>query len=328
MTIWVTGCAGFIGQAVSLALLAQGHAVLGLDNLTPYYDVKLKQQRLAQLANKADFRFEALDIAKLTQLQGANLPKPEAVIHLAAQAGVRYSLEAPLSYIEANVAGQTALLEYLRLSAADVPFIYASSSSVYGRNAKTPFAETDAVEMPASLYAASKRSAELIAETYAHLYRLPCVGLRFFTVYGPWGRPDMAYWSFTEKLLGGQPITLFNNGQMQRDFTYIDDIVSGILAALKLAPAILATLPTPHRLYNLGNDHPEKLTDFVAHLAKACGVEPVLQFAPMQKGDVVRTAADINRARAELNFTPTTRIETGLGQFVDWFRSGQYNIQD
>lgn len=321
MTILVTGAAGFIGFHVSQALLAQGRAVLGVDNLNDYYDPALKQARLAQLKTLPGFRFERLEIADTAAVASlvAAASGISHIIHLAAQAGVRYSLQNPQAYIAANIQGQINLLEAARHLPELKHFVYASSSSVYGRAEKSPFSVQDRTDTPLSLYAATKKADELFHYTYAHLYRVPATGLRFFTVYGPWGRPDMAAFLFTKAILAGEPIRLFNRGDMRRDFTFIDDIVAGVLAALDRPPQDDGTAP-PHRVYNLGNNHPEKLTDFVALLEAALGRKALLDLQPMQPGDVYETAADITESRRDLGFEPVTPLAVGLPKFVRWYR--------
>jgi UDP-glucuronate 4-epimerase len=316
--ILVTGAAGFIGYHVTQALLAEGEQVFGIDNLNSYYDPALKRARLERLLQHNSFRFRQLDISDPDAVLALakELPDITAIVHLAAQAGVRYSLENPFAYVQSNVMGQVAMLELARRTGALKNFVYASSSSVYGGNTKVPFDVTDDVEMPQSLYAATKRSDELIAYTYAHLYGFPCTGLRFFTVYGPWGRPDMAYYSFTRAIMEGRPIKIFNYGEMWRDFTYIDDIVQGTVRALRRP----ATGKPPHAVYNLGNCRPQKLTDFVAVLEQNIGLKAELVLMPMQAGDVTHTFADIEASRRDLGFEPVTPIETGLKHFVGWYR--------
>ena len=316
--ILVTGAAGFIGSAVSEALLARGETVLGVDNLNDYYDVALKDARLARLADKPDFSFRKLDIADHDAMLALALEFPaiDRIVHLAAQAGVRYSLVNPYAYVQSNVMGQVVMLELARALPALKHFVYASSSSVYGANEKTPFAVGDAVDRPSSLYAATKRTDELFGYAYAHLYGIPSTGLRFFTVYGPWGRPDMAPMLFARAILAGEPIKVFNHGDMQRDFTYIDDIVNGVVRALDRPP----TATPPHALYNLGNHKPEKLTDFIAELEKALGRKAVMDMQPMQPGDVPTTYADIAASKHELGFNPRTPISEGIPRFIEWFR--------
>ena len=318
MIFLVTGSAGFIGFHVAQYLLDRGERVVGIDNLNPYYDVALKRARLARLEGRRGFTFQPVDVADvagMTALAEAN-PNIETIIHLAAQAGVRYSLTQPLAYVEANVKGQVVLLETARKLSQLKSVVYASSSSVYGNNTKQPFSIEDRADHPVSLYAATKRAGELITESYCRLYDLPCTGLRFFTVYGPWGRPDMAAYLFTDAILAGRPIQVFNNGQMARDFTYIDDIVPAIVAATEAAP----TQPGEHRLYNLGNNRPEALLDFIAILETALGRTAIKQMMPMQPGDVPTTYADIGPARRELGFEPKTPIAVGVPRFVAWYR--------
>ena len=319
-TILVTGAAGFIGAAVCTALLARGDMVVGVDNLSDYYDTRLKDARLAQLAAHKNFSFRKIDIADKDAMLALADNDIAGIVHLAAQPGVRYSLENPFAYVTANVMGQAVMLELARAlqSKGDTfrHFVYASSSSVYGANKKTPFAVGDAVDHPNSLYAATKRADELFAHTYAHLYGIACTGLRFFTVYGPWGRPDMAPILFATAIAKDQPIKVFNHGEMWRDFTYIDDIVAGVLRALD-RPASNAP---PHALYNLGNNKSEKLTDFIAEIEKALGKKAQKVMAPMQPGDVPATYADIAASTRDLGFAPTTPISVGIPKFVAWFR--------
>jgi UDP-glucuronate 4-epimerase len=314
--ILVTGAAGFIGAAVCRALLARGDTVIGIDNLSDHYDVRLKEARLASLAAQKTFTFHKADIADKEAMLALAAYDMTGVVHLAAQPGVRYSLENPYAYVTANVMGQVVMLELVRALPALKHFVYASSSSVYGANKKTPFAVGDPVDRPNSLYAATKRADELFAHTYAHLYGLPCTGLRFFTVYGPWGRPDMAPILFAKAIAAGEPIKVFNHGEMWRDFTYIDDIVDGILRTLD-RPASGAP---PHALYNLGNHKSEKLTDFIAEIEKALGKKAQMIMAPMQPGDVPATYADIKASTRDLGFEPTTPISAGIPKFVAWFQ--------
>ncbi|HXZ02465.1 MAG TPA: NAD-dependent epimerase/dehydratase family protein [Stellaceae bacterium] len=321
MSVLVTGAAGFIGFSASKALLERGERVIGVDNLNDYYAVTLKEARLAELARFPEFSFHHLDIAERGAL-GALLAREAAtdrVLHLAAQAGVRYSLVNPHAYVSANIAGQLEVLEACRRLPRLRHLVFASSSSVYGGNTKLPFAIADPVDTPRSLYAATKKADELMGYCYAHLYRLPTTALRFFTVYGPWGRPDMAAWIFTEAILAGRPIRLFNRGDMQRDFTYIDDIVSGVLAALDRPPADDGA--PPYRLYNLGNHRSEKLTRFVALIEAALGRKAAIELAPMEPGDVPATYADISETTRDLGFRPTTPIDDGLPRFVAWYRN-------
>jgi len=322
MTVLVTGAAGFIGYHVSAALLARGERVIGVDNLNPYYSVALKRARLKRLQTHRHFAFHRLDLAATGRI-GALTKRArgvDRVVHLAAQAGVRYSLDHPRAYVASNLVAQLEVMEACRALKGLKHFVYASSSSVYGGNTKLPFAEDDRVEAPQSLYAATKRADELMAYCYAHLYRIPTTGLRFFTVYGPWGRPDMAAWLFVEAIERGKPIKLFNDGRMRRDFTYIDDIVPGVLAALDRPPADGGPDAPPHRTYNLGNNRAEDLGAFVAALEAALGKTAKRQNLPMQKGDVPATYADIAAARRDLGFVPHTTIDDGLRRFVDWYR--------
>jgi Nucleoside-diphosphate-sugar epimerases len=316
MTVLITGAAGFIGFHTAKALLARGESVLGVDNLNDYYDVRLKQARLSQLEALAGFRFLKMDFADKDAMLALAGEDISHIVHLGAQAGVRYSLVNPYTYITSNVMGHVVVLELARQLKNLKGVVYASSSSVYGGNTKLPFAVGDAVETPVSLYAATKRSDELISHTYAHLYGIAQAGLRFFTVYGPWGRPDMAPMLFAKAILAGDPITVFNEGEMWRDFTYIDDIVSGILAAMD-APR---RETPPHKVYNLGNHKSEKLTDFIAVLESALGKKAVQEFAPMQPGDVVSTYADIAASRADLGYDPKTPISEGIPRFAAWYR--------
>ena len=318
MTTLITGAAGFIGAHVAKALLAEGHSVIGFDNLNDYYPSKLKRDRLAALRASGDFAFHQVDVASPEALTEAlDGRKPTKILHLAAQAGVRYSLQNPAAYTEANLEGHFALLELARQLEVE-NMVYASSSSVYGGNTKTPFAETDQTDDPVSFYGATKKSNELMSQSYARLYGFPLTGLRFFTVYGPWGRPDMAYWIFAEKILKGEPIRVFNHGKMSRDFTYIDDIVAGTVAALE-RPCSLLGLEVPHRVYNLGNDRPEPLLDMIRLIEDGLGKTAEKIFEPMQKGDLERTWADIDRARKELDYVPSVDLSDGLKRFTGWF---------
>jgi UDP-glucuronate 4-epimerase len=317
MAVLVTGSAGFIGFHVAAHLLDRGEAVIGADNLNPYYDVALKHARLAQLQGRPGFEFHQLDIADLAVMTGLveSHPEIDRVIHLAAQAGVRYSLVDPLAYVDANVRGQVVLLKAARKLRSLKAFVYASSSSVYGANETQPFSIEDRVDHPVSLYAATKRAGELVAESYRRVHGLSTVGLRFFTVYGPWGRPDMAAYLFTDAILAGRPIQVFNNGHMERDFTYIEDVVAAVAAAAALR------LPAgEHRLYNIGNNRPEELLDFIAVLEQALGRTAVKEMRPMQPGDVLSTYADIEAARRDLGYEPKTPITEGLPRFVAWYR--------
>jgi UDP-glucuronate 4-epimerase len=320
MAILVTGVAGFIGFHIAKTLLERGDRVVGIDNLNDYYDVRLKRARLAELHGCRGFSFAQVDVANRDDVFAlVDLNKElRSIIHLAAQAGVRYSLENPYAYIDANVTGTLVMLDAARRIDNLTAVTYASSSSVYGGNRKQPFSVGDRVDEPVSLYAATKRSCELIAHTYAHLYALPATGLRYFTVYGPWGRPDMAAYLFTRAILAGEPIKVFNEGRMARDFTYIDDIVAGTVAAHDRPPA--ASDEVPHRIYNLGNHRPEKLLDFIAVIERALGRTAIQELLPLQPGDVPETSADIETSRRDLGFEPTTTIEVGLARFVNWYK--------
>jgi len=322
MAVIVTGAAGFIGYHVAEALLARGERVVGVDNLNAYYDPTLKEARLSRLTRSEHFVFHRIDVANtdaMFALMDA-APDVDRVVHLAAQAGVRYSLVDPWAYVDANVRGHLTVMEACRRLPKCRHLVYASSSSVYGANTKLPFAVDDAVDRPISIYAASKRAAELFAETYAHLHGMPMTGLRFFSVYGPWGRPDMAAYLFTKAILAGEPIQVFNAGDMFRDFTYIDDIVAGVLAALDRPPAAAPSSGPPHRIYNLGNHRCEDLNRFIELLEQACGRQAIREPRAMQPGDVCATYADIESAEADLGFAPATPIDVGLRRFVAWYR--------
>lgn len=322
MTIVVTGVAGFIGMHVAEALLARGESVLGIDSVNDYYSVALKEARLARLADKPGFRLVRADIADRDAIQALTPAVADAtgLIHLAAQAGVRYSLENPYAYIDANVMGHTVMLEAARRMPKLAHVVYASSSSVYGGNTTLPFSVADRVDRPVSLYAATKKAGELIAHCYSHLYGLPATGLRFFTVYGPWGRPDMAAYLFADAIMAGRPIRVFNQGKMQRDFTYIDDIVGGVLGTLD-HPAPPDDGGVRHRVFNLGNHRSESLMDFIGVLEQALGRKAQMVLEPMQPGDVAATFADIEATRAAIGFTPRTPISEGLPRFAHWYKS-------
>ena len=321
MTVLVTGAAGFIGFHLSQALLARGERVIGVDSVNDYYDVALKEGRLALLESQANFSFHRLNIADHEALAAllASHPEIERVAHLAAQAGVRYSLENPFAYVESNVMGHLSVMEACRKLPNLKHLAYASSSSVYGANDKVPFSTADRVDQPVSLYAATKRADELMSSTYGRLYGLPMTGLRFFTVYGTWGRPDMAYFSFTKAILEGRELKVFNHGKMRRDFTHIDDVVAGILAVLERPPVADAAQP-PHKVYNLGNNRAETLMHFLEVLEQACGREAKKVFVEMQPGDVVETYADIAESQKDLGYQPSISIEEGLPRFVAWYR--------
>jgi UDP-glucuronate 4-epimerase len=326
MTILVTGAAGFIGYHVSERLLARGEEVIGIDNVNDYYSVALKRDRLAELHRRHNgFRFLEVDFARNDALQAALAAERfDAIVHLGAQAGVRYSIENPHAYVHSNLVGHLNMLELARHRQTP-HLVYASSSSVYGANKSLPFRVEDRVDWPVSLYAATKRSDELMSETYAHLYRLPQTGLRFFTVYGPWGRPDMAAWLFTDAILAGRPIKVFNNGDMMRDFTYIDDIVAGVVASLDSPPRDDGSEKaggsrSPHALYNIGNNAPEQLGRLIEVIEEACGRPAVKEYREMQPGDVYATYADLEAISRDLGFKPTTSIDRGIAAFVEWFR--------
>jgi UDP-glucuronate 4-epimerase len=324
--ILVTGAAGFIGMHTAKRLLEEGHEVVGLDNLNEYYDVRLKYWRLDQIKPHPNFRFVKMDLADREGM--ANLFKVEQfqrVIHLAAQAGVRYSIEAPFDYVDSNLVGMMTILEGCRHNKVE-HLVYASSSSVYGMNPKIPFATSDNVDHPVSLYAATKKSNELMAHSYSHLYNIPTTGLRFFTVYGPAGRPDMAPWLFTEAILNDKPIKVFNNGKMQRDFTYIDDIVTGVVKISDCIPVgneeIVddpSSSTAPYKILNIGNNQPVELGDFIVSIEKACNKEAEKIYLPMQLGDVVRTFADISQLSEIIGMEPSTPIDVGIKSFVEWF---------
>lgn len=321
MTIVVTGVAGFIGMHVAEALLARGQTVIGIDSLNDYYSVALKEARLARLTGRPGFRFFRADIADRDAIAALDPEMNHAtgLIHLAAQAGVRYSLENPYAYIDANVMGHTVMLEAARRMPRLTHAVYASSSSVYGGNKTMPFSVADRVDRPVSLYAATKKAGELIAHCYSHLYGLPATGLRFFTVYGPWGRPDMAAYLFADAIMAGRPIRVFNQGRMQRDFTYIDDIVGGVLATLDHPPPPDED-GVHHRVFNLGNHRSESLMDFIGVLEGALGRKAEMVLEPMQPGDVPATFADIEATRQAIGFTPRTPITEGLPRFARWYK--------
>jgi UDP-glucuronate 4-epimerase len=318
--VLLTGAAGFVGFHVANRLLDQGIAVTGVDNLNAYYAVKLKEERLRRLQARDGFEFHRIDIAeheKLKALPAAS--SAEVVLHLAAQAGVRYSLENPFAYAQSNLMGHLSILELVRHAPQKPLLVYASSSSVYGANTKAPFSEEDRVDNPVSLYAATKRSDELMSEAYSRLYGMEQIGLRFFTVYGTWGRPDMAYWSFTQNILEGKPIRVFNNGDLQRDFTWIDDITEGVVSVATTRPASGTT--EKHRIYNIGNNKPEKLMRFIEIVEQAAGRKAEKIFEPMQPGDVHATYANVDAIARDYGFAPATSLEQGIPRFVEWYRS-------
>jgi UDP-glucuronate 4-epimerase len=318
MSVLVTGAAGFIGYHVAEALLARGEAVIGMDSINDYYDVRLKEARLARLRRHNAFIFHRVDIADPKAIDAALTDKAaiDRIVHLAAQAGVRYSLTNPFAYAHANILGHLGILELGRQLPRLQHLVYASSSSVYGGNIKLPFAVEDRVDHPVSLYAATKKADELISHSYSHLFAMPQTGLRFFTVYGPWGRPDMALYLFTEAILAGRPITVFNHGDMKRDFTYIDDIVAGVLASLDRPPSG----PAPHRVYNIGNNRSEPLLRLIEVLEHALGKKAIKEFAPMQPGDVKESFADITAIQRDTGFAPTTPIDVGVPRFTAWYK--------
>jgi len=330
MKFLVTGAAGFIGFHVSQRLLAAGHQVVGIDNLNDYYDVSLKQARLDQNTQHPDFIFVKMDLADRQAISSLFAEHAfERVIHLGAQAGVRYSIENPHAYAEANLIGHLNILEGCRHHKIG-HLLYASSSSVYGLNRKMPFSTDDSVDHPVSLYAATKKANELMSHTYSHLYQLPTTGLRFFTVYGPWGRPDMALFKFTRAMLAGEQIDVYNNGQMTRDFTYIDDIAEAIVRLQDVIPqpdekwtveaGSPASSSAPYRVYNIGNSQPTSLMTYIESLEKALGIEAKKNMLPMQPGDVLGTSADTQPLYDEINFRPQTSVEQGVQHFVDWYR--------
>jgi len=335
MRVLVTGAAGFIGSALSLRLLARGDEVLGVDNLNDYYDVALKQARLDRLTPHPNFKFTKVSIEDRPALEKAfHAFRPQRVVNLAAQAGVRYSLENPYAYVEANLVGFINILEACRHGKVE-HLVYASSSSVYGANRKLPFSVQDPVDHPVSLYAATKKANELMAHTYSHLYGLPTTGLRFFTVYGPWGRPDMALFLFTRKILAGEPIDVFNHGHHTRDFTYVDDIVEGVVRTLDRVPEPdpaydplqpnSATSSAPYRVYNIGNSHPVQLSHYIEVLEDCLGRKAEKNLLPLQPGDVPDTSAEVTELMDDTGYRPDTPVEEGVKRFVEWYR-GYYGV--
>jgi UDP-glucuronate 4-epimerase len=335
MRVLVTGAAGFIGSALSLRLLARGDEVLGVDNLNDYYDVTLKQARLDRLTPHPNFKFAKVSIEERPALEKVfHEFRPQRVVNLAAQAGVRYSLENPYAYVEANLVGFINILETCRHGKVE-HLVYASSSSVYGANRKLPFSVQDSVDHPVSLYAATKKANELMAHTYSHLYGLPTTGLRFFTVYGPWGRPDMALFLFTRKILAGEPIDVFNHGHHTRDFTYVDDIVEGVIRTLDRVPEPdpaydplqpnSATSSAPYRVYNIGNSHPVQLSHYIEVLEACLGRKAEKNLLPLQPGDVPDTSAEVSELMTDTGYRPDTSVEEGVKRFVEWYR-GYYGV--
>ena len=330
MIILVTGAAGFIGSHVALRLLARGDTVIGLDNLNDYYDVSLKEARLARLTSQPGFRFVKLDVADREGMAAMfSQQRPQRVVHLAAQAGVRYSLQNPHAYVDSNLVGFMNILEGCRHTKA-AHLVYASSSSVYGGNTRMPFSEHDNIDHPISLYAATKKANELMAHAYSHLFGLPTTGLRFFTVYGPWGRPDMALFLFTRAILDGRPIDVFNHGRMVRDFTYVDDIVEGVVRVVDRVadpnPAFDTSSPdpatsnAPYRVFNIGNSQPTPLADYIAALEDALGQKAGKNYLPMQPGDVPATSANTDELDGWVGFKPRTPVREGVRRFVEWYR--------
>ncbi|MBL6599073.1 MAG: SDR family NAD(P)-dependent oxidoreductase [Alphaproteobacteria bacterium] len=325
MSILLTGAAGFIGMHTARRLLDRGERVIGIDVLNAYYDPALKQARLATLEGSNAFTFEKMDFSDRDAVLDlvARNPDIDRVVHLGAQAGVRYSLEEPFDYLSSNLTGQLVLMEACRAmmdrDAGCRSFVYASSSSVYGANREMPFSIDQRTDHPMSFYGATKKAGEVMAQSYAHLYAIPSIGLRFFTVYGPWGRPDMSPYIFTSKIMNGETIQVFNNGEMSRDFTYVDDIVTGVIAALDTPPKT-GQAGAPHRVYNLGNNRPVPLMDYIGVIERACGRQAIIDFRPLQPGDVLETYADIDATTQDLGFAPTTSIEEGIPRFVEWYR--------
>ena len=329
MKVLVTGSAGFIGSALALRLLERGNVVIGIDNHNDYYDPAIKEARLARFDNHPNYTHLRIDLADRPAIEDCfSTHKPDRVVNLAAQAGVRYSIDNPLAYINSNIVGFAHILEGCRHHGVE-HLVYASSSSVYGANTTMPFSIHQNVDHPLSLYAASKKSNELMAHTYSHLYKLPTTGLRFFTVYGPWGRPDMALFKFTKAIIAGEPIQVFNYGKHRRDFTYVDDIVEGVIRILDRPAASnpqwsgaqpdSGTSPAPWRVYNIGNNSPVELMDYIAAIEKALGKKAQVQYLPLQDGDVPNTYADVDDLMAQFNYKPSTPVEAGIARFVDWY---------
>ena len=322
MSILLTGVAGFIGYHVAAALMARGELVIGVDNLTPYYDVRLKQARLERLGQHPNFSFLPLDIADRAAMLDLADSHPEIsrIVHLAAQAGVRYSMVDPYAYVHSNVLGHLCVLELARRLGGLRHLVYASSSSVYGGNEHLPFTETDRVDRPLSLYAATKRADELMSHAYGHLFGVPQTGLRFFTVYGPWGRPDMAYFSFAEAIVAGRPITVYDGGAVRRDFTYIDDIVQGVLGALDNPPSAPVGDEPPVRILNIGNHRSEPISSVIELLEEGLGRRAIITYAPRPPADVADTCADVDAISLLAGFAPSTPLSVGIPRFVGWFR--------
>ena len=321
MTVLVTGAAGFIGFALASRLLEQGESVYGIDNLSPYYDVALKEARLARLKAHPAFRFAPIDIADRATIEGLFATEGfDIIVHLAAQAGVRYSLEQPLAYVDANLVGFAHILEGARAQRVR-HLVFASSSSVYGANPKLPFSEADNVDHPITLYAATKKANELTAHSYAHLFGLPCTGLRFFTVYGPWGRPDMALFKFTKAITAGESVPVYNSGRMVRDFTYVDDVVEAIVRVMAIPPSQGDSPDTeaPYRIFNIGNGRPVELLDYIRTLESCLGRKAQMLMLPMQQGDIAATLADVSRLESATGYRPTTNVDEGVRRFVDWY---------
>jgi UDP-glucuronate 4-epimerase len=326
MSILITGVAGFIGMHTAQVLLERDEHVVGVDVLNNYYDPALKHDRLLRLKQFENFSFEKLDFATPDTVQALNqnYPKIDRVIHLGAQAGVRYSIDNPDQYLHSNLRGQLTILEFCRSKLTNSKvlknFVYASSSSVYGSNKRVPFSVENNTDNPVSFYGATKKAGEIMVQSYSHLYQIPSIGLRFFTVYGPWGRPDMSPYIFTKSILDGKPIKVFNNGKMKRDFTFIDDIVAGIISALDTPPTAYDAIP-PHKIYNLGNNKPVSLMEYINVIEKACDKSAIIDLQPMQPGDVLETYADISESIKDLGYSPNTSIEQGIPNFVDWYKS-------
>ncbi len=326
MTVLVTGAAGFIGFALASRLLDEGESVYGIDNLSPYYDVALKEARLARLKAHPAFRFAPIDIADRVTIEGFFARERfDIIVHLAAQAGVRYSLEQPLAYVDANLVGFAHVLEGARAQRVR-HLVFASSSSVYGANPKLPFSEADNVDHPITLYAATKKANELTAHSYAHLFGLPCTGLRFFTVYGPWGRPDMALFKFTKAITAGEPVPVYNSGRMVRDFTYVDDVVEAVVRVMAIPPSRGDSPGTeaPYRIFNVGNGRPVELLDYIRTLESCLGRKAQMLMLPMQQGDIAATLADVSRLESATGYRPTTNVDEGVRRFVDWY-AGHYH---